>query len=95
MVTNESHFGANASTPGVSYEWAGTNAVVTNQLLSGFESWTQDAYSAYLVSLDSRFYYYYYSLGFNPGARTNRFSCRRVHGITGATLQFTGTFTVD
>lgn len=95
VVTNESHFGANASTPGVSYEWAGTNAVVTNQLLSGFESWTQDAYSAYLVSLDSRFYYYYYSLGFNPGARTNRFSCRRVHGISGATLQFTGTFTVD
>lgn len=95
VVTNESHFGANASTPGVSYEWAGTNAVVTNQLLSGFESWTQDAYSAYLVSLDSRFYYYYYSLGFNPGARTNRFSCRRVNGITGATLQFTGTFTVD
>ena len=95
VVTNESHFGANASTPGVSYEWAGTNAVATNQLLSGFESWTQDAYSASLVSLDSRFYYYYYSLGFNPGARTNRFSCRRVHGITGATFQFTGTFTVD
>ena len=93
-VTNESHFGANSSTPGVSYEWVGTNAVTTNQLLSAFESWTQDAYSAYLVSLDSRFYYYYYSLGFNPGETTNRFSCRRVHGITGDTAVFTGTFTV-
>ena len=94
-VTNRSHFGPNATTPGVSYEWAGTNAAVTNQLLSGFESWTQDAYSAYLVSLDSRFYYYYYSLGFNPGAATNRFSCRRVNGISGATTVFSGTFTVQ
>ena len=94
-ITNESHFGANDSTPGFSYEWVGTNAVVTNQLLSAWESWSQDAYSARLVSLDSRFYYYYYSLGFNPGAATNRFACRRVHGITGATLSFSGTFTVQ
>lgn len=94
-ATNESHFGPNAEIPGVSYEWAGTNAMVTSQLLSGWESWTRDAYSAYLVSLDSRFYYYYYSLGFGPGAATNRFSCRRVHGISGATAVFSGTFTVQ
>ncbi|MGD9782865.1 MAG: peptidylprolyl isomerase [Kiritimatiellia bacterium] len=94
-VTNESHFGPDAATSGVSYEWVGTNAVVTNQLLSGWESWTQNAYSAYLVSLDSRIYYYYYSLGFNPGAGTNRFSCRRVHGISGDTFVFSGTFTVQ
>lgn len=93
-VTNESHFGPNEATPGVSYEWVGTNAVVTNQLLSGWESWTREAYSAYLVSLDSRFYYHYYSLGFNPGATTNRFTCRRVHGISGETFAFSGTFTV-
>ena len=95
VVTNRSHFGPNDMTPGVSYEWTGTNAVVTNQLLSGFEAWTQDAYSAYLVSLDSRFYYYYYSLGFNPGVATNRFTCRRVNGVSGATVVFSGTFTVQ
>lgn len=93
-VTNESHFGPNAVTPGMSYEWAGTNAVVTSQLLSGWESWTRDTYSADLVSLDSRIYYYYYSLGFNPGATTNRFTCRRVDGGSGATSLFSGTFTV-
>ena len=93
-VTNESHFGASAALPGISYERTSTT-VTTNQLLSGGETWSQGAYSADLLSIDSRNYWFYYSLGFTPGLATNRFTCTLVNGFSGASFSFTGTFTVQ
>lgn len=65
------------------------------QLLSGFESWTRDAYSARLVFLDWRNRQYQFTVGFNPGAVTNRFTGRVIDGGSGQSIQIDGTFTVD
>ncbi len=89
----EAHFAANEMTPGVFQELNG-GAYTNGQLLSAWESWAQDAYSARLISLDHRNYMNYYSLGFDPGAVTNRFTCRRVNQYTGQSVTFSGTFTV-
>ena len=51
----EAHFAANELTPGVFQELNG-GAYTNGQLLSAWESWAQDAYSARLMSLDQRNY---------------------------------------
>ncbi len=93
-VVYEARFGPSSAVPGAFTETAGGDPV-EGQLLSAFETWTRDAYSYRLTFMDSRNRQYQFTLGFNPGAVTNRFTGRVINVFTGQSLQIDGTFTID
>lgn len=94
------------TTPAVKYEatfsavWTnmGTYVVTsgTNDPISGnifpYDSWARNPYSARLGFADDSGKQYSYSLGFNPGEPTNRFTGSYVY--FGATYPISGVFTV-
>ena len=64
------------------WPYQGIYQVTTTNVVQGYtfvgDEWAREAYSARLAFMDNTGTYgrdYYYSLGFNPGAATNRFTC--------------------
>jgi len=66
-------FSTNAMTQGTYTVTQGTNDPVSGAIFI-YESWTRDVYSARLFFTDSTGKSYSYSLGFDPGGATNRFT---------------------
>ena len=95
------------TTPAVKYEatfasnwwvqgqFAVTSSVSTNGIIYVGDSWERDAYSGRLYFMDSTLKEYSYSLGFNPGQVTNRFS--GYWWTYGSTVQYpiSGVFTLQ
>ena len=87
-------FAASRTNQGTYQATVGTNAPVSGQVFTG-DSWTQEAYSARLYFFDNSGKEQTYSLGFNPGQPTNRFTGTVKDWVGGATYSIWGTFIVQ
>ena len=87
-------FAASPTNQGVYQATVGTNAPVSGLVFTG-DSWTREAYSARLYFFDNSGKEQTYSLGFNPGQPTNRFTGTVKDWIGGSTYSIMGVFTVQ
>ncbi len=87
-------FAASPTNQGVYLATVGTNAPVSGQVFTG-DTWTREAYSARLYFFDNSGKEQTYSLGFNPGQPTNRFTGTVKDWIGGSTYSIMGVFTVQ
>ena len=87
-------FAASRTNQGTYQATVGTNAPVSGLVFTG-DSWTQEAYSARLYFFDNSGKEQTYSLGFNPGQPTNRFTGTVKDWVGGATYSIWGTFIVQ
>ena len=92
-VTYEVVFNANWQIQGQYWVTVGTNPPVTGAVFI-FDTWTQAPYSAQLYFADNSGQEFNYSLGFNSGQTTNRFTGTRWVGA-GVRSPISGTFTVQ
>ena len=92
-VKYEATFATNWLVQGDYVATQGTNAPVNGKIFI-FDTWTRDPYSARLYFADNTGKEYNYSLGFNPGQVTNRFTGTWGSGA-GAPNPISGIFTVQ
>jgi len=87
-------FAASPTNQGVYQVTQGTNPPVVGSVFTG-DSWTRDAYSARLYFFDDSGKEQTYSLGFNPGQATNRFTGTVRDWVGSTTYSISGVFTVQ
>jgi len=90
----EAVFSASATNPGAYRVTSGTNVPVSGTLFIG-DTWTREPYSARLYFFDDSGKEQTYSLGFNPGQATNRFTGTVKDYMASATYLIDGVFTVE
>jgi cyclophilin family peptidyl-prolyl cis-trans isomerase len=90
-------FNNNFLLPGEAWITDGTNAPVARQVFSG-DGWSRSIYSSRLYFMDGSGTFgreYHYSLGFNPGQTTNRFTGNMVDVGSGIQYSISGVFTME
>ncbi|MDR0993645.1 MAG: peptidylprolyl isomerase [Verrucomicrobiota bacterium] len=85
-------FSTNAMQSGAYRVTRGTNVIVGTIFIG--DTWVQNPYSARLMFMDDTGQQYTFSMGFAPGAQSNRFSGTVVHQISGASGSVSGWFWV-
>ena len=87
-------FASSPTNQGIYQVTRGTNAPVVGAVFTG-DGWSRDAYSARLSFFDNSGKEQTYSLGFNPGQITNRFTGKVIDWMLGGlTYPISGTFTI-
>ena len=87
-------FAASPSAQGAYQATVGANPPVVGSVFVG-DVWTRGAYSARLYFFDNSGKEQTYSLGFNPGQITNRFTGSVVDWVAVASYSISGVFTVE
>lgn len=93
-LTYSATFPTNVMQQGTGWSKQGTNDPVARTIFAG-SFWTRDAYMARLNFIDNSGQEYNYTLGFTPGAVTNRFTGTYGLFISPVRYNISGTFTMD